>query len=286
MRTKRRSLGLGSALLSATLTAAPGSTTLAAEIATHQASSPEFQQLPRDLPDAQFGKAAAVCGQAILTAVGPTAFSKGLKGLGLPKEANIIKISQKGNTGIEIIAQRSDRESISTDLDTFEAARFVTRLATLVPATSLFGKIGTPALYCLQAAWYIDQQFGIKAGTWLRMAIQEHNRPAITRWTTRRKGVLVYLSVHFTDPGKNAEGFGFKGDKGSGWAEENHPFSHPSYGRVSNRKVTYPFNHACDTAKQRESDVKFWIYTKSGARSHPVVAHLKCANRTVEVFSP
>ncbi|MET8420626.1 hypothetical protein ACWD7C_41505 [Streptomyces sp. NPDC005134] len=277
-------LGLSSVLLAAALAAMPGSTALAAEVALKQPSSPEFQRLPQDLPDVQFGKAAAVCGQAILKSVGPAAFSKGLKSLGLPEGAKVIKISQKGNTGLELITQLNNRESTSTDLDVFEAARFVTRLAKLVPATSLFGTIGTPALYCLQAAWYVDQQLGIKAGTWLRMAIQEHNRPAITRWATHRKGVLVYLSVHFTDPGKSAEGFGFKGAKGSGWAEESHPFSHPSHGRVSNGQVTYPFNHACGNRKQHESDVEFWIYTTSGARSHSVVAHLKCGDRTVEIL--
>ncbi|MET8082385.1 hypothetical protein [Streptomyces sp. NPDC005303] len=280
MRAKRPFLGLGSALLAAVLTAMPGSTALAVETPPKMSSSPVFLRLPQDLPNVEFGKAAAVCGRAVLKAVGPAVFSEGLKGLGLPEGARIIKISQKGNTGLELIAQLSDRTTTSTDLDVFEAARFITRLAKLVPATSLFGTIGTPALYCLQAAWYIDQQLGIRAGTWLRMAIQEHNRPAITRWATQRKGVLVYLSVQFTDPGKNAEGFGFKGVKGSRWKEENHPFSHPSYGRVSKGRVTYPFNHGCGTAQQHESDVEFWIYTTSGARSHSIIAHLKCADRT------
>jgi hypothetical protein len=283
VRAKRPFLWLGSVLLAGALVAVPGSTALADEVAPKQPSSLESQRLPQDLPDVQFGRAAAVCGQAILEAVGPAAFSKGLKGLGLPEGAKVVKVSQKGNTGLELIAQLSNRESIRTDLDVFESARFATRLAKLVPATALFGTIGTAGLYCLQAAWYIDQKLGIATGTWLRMAMNEHNRPAITRWATHPKGKLVYLSVDFTDPGKNAKGFGFKGAKGSGWAEENHPFSHPSYGRVSNGQVTYPFNHACGTARQRESDVKFWIYTKSGARSHSVVAHLKCGDRTVEI---
>ncbi|MER7195788.1 hypothetical protein [Streptomyces flaveolus] len=284
MRARRPILGLGSVLLAAALTV-PGSPALATEGAPKRHGAPELQRLPQDLPDVQFGKAATVCGQAILEAVGPTAFSKGLKGLGLPEGAKVIKISQRGNTGLEIIAQLSTREIIRTDLDVFEAARFITRLAKLVPAASLFGEIGTPALYCLQAAWYVDQQLGVKVGTWLRMALQERNRPSITSWATHRKGVLVYLSVHFSDPGKNADGFGFKGIKGSGWAEENHPFSHPSYGRVSDGQVTYPFNHACGTSKQHESDVEFWINMKSGARSYPVFAHLKCGDKTVEIFT-
>ncbi|WP_405634294.1 hypothetical protein OHB53_09080 [Streptomyces sp. NBC_00056] len=285
MRARWPLLELGSALLAAVLTAIPGSTTIAAEVAPKQPSSPDSQRLLQDLPNVQFGKAAAVCGQAILKAVGPAAFIKGLKGLGLEEGAKVIEISQKGETGLELITQLNNRETTHIDLDVFEAARFVTRLAKLVPASSLFGAIGTPGLYCLQAAWYIDQQLGIKAGTWLRMAIQEHNRPTITRWATHKKGRLVYLTVHFADPGKNAKGFGFKGVRGSGWAEENHSFSHPLYGRVSDGQVTYPFNHACGTARQRESDVKFWINTKSGTRSRSVVAHLKCGDRTVEILS-
>ncbi|MER5471825.1 hypothetical protein [Streptomyces sp. NPDC002685] len=285
MGAKRPFLGVGSVLLAAALMAIPGSTALAAEVIPQRPSSSEIQRFPQDLPDVQFGKAAAVCGKAILKDVGPAAFSRGLRGLDLPEGAKVVKIFQKGNTGLELIAQLSNGKSTSVELDVFEAARFVTRLAKLVPASSLFGAIGTPALYCLQAAWYIDQQLGIKAGTWLRMALQERNRPAITRWETHRKGALVYLGVHYSDPGKNAEGFGFKGVKGSGWAEETHSFSHPSYGRVRNGQVTYPFNHACGTAQQHESDVEFWIYTKSGQRSHPVVAHLECGDRSVEVDS-
>jgi hypothetical protein len=100
--------------------------------------------------------------------------------------------------------------------------------------------------------------------------------PEITGTSTYVEGVLVYLSVSFSDSDDNAEGFGFRGAKGSGWGEESHPFSDPSYGRVYPGGVDYPFNHACGTANQYESDVEFWIYDADGNRSQSVVVHLSC----------
>ena len=55
-------------------------------------------------------------------------------------------------------------------------------------------------------------------------------------------GVLVYFDIHYADPGNDAEGFGFVGVNGSGWAEENHPFTSPSYGIVGPDSIAYPFN--------------------------------------------
>ena len=41
------------------------------------------------------------------------------------------------------------------------------------------------------------------------------------------------MSVCCTDADDDAEGLAFNGVNGSGWAQETHPFSSPSYGRVS-----------------------------------------------------
>src|SRR5436190_986335 len=71
--------------------------------------------------------------------------------------------------------------------------------------------------------------------------------PAIVSVDTFREGVLVFFRLSFTDPSNTAVGFGFKGVNGSGWAEENHPFTSPSYGRVFPGRVEYPFNHLCGT---------------------------------------
>lgn len=63
--------------------------------------------------------------------------------------------------------------------------------------------------------------------------------------------------------------------KGSGWAEEAHPFSNPSYGRVSDGTIAYPFKHPAGF----ESDVEAWIYDKEGLRSDPVTVHLGGADQ-------
>jgi len=102
--------------------------------------------------------------------------------------------------------------------------------------------------------------------------------PQITSVTTYTQGVLVYFDIHYTDPGHDAKGFGFVGVNGSGWAEENHPFSSPSYGIAALDSIAYPFNEACGTAQQYGSYVEAWINDKTGGRSKPIVIHLLCAS--------
>jgi eukaryotic-like serine/threonine-protein kinase len=101
--------------------------------------------------------------------------------------------------------------------------------------------------------------------------------PQITSAGTYTQGVLVYFDVRYADPGHDAEGFGFVGVRGSGWAEENHPFTSPSYGIVGTGSIAYPFNEGCGTAQQSDSYVEAWIYDKAGDRSTPVVIHLVCS---------
>jgi eukaryotic-like serine/threonine-protein kinase len=100
--------------------------------------------------------------------------------------------------------------------------------------------------------------------------------PEITSVGTYTQGELVYFDIHYADPGNDAEGFGFVGVDGSGWAEENHPFTSPSYGIVGTDSIAYPFNEECGTAQQYDSYVQAWIYDTAGERSTPVVIHLVC----------
>ena len=100
--------------------------------------------------------------------------------------------------------------------------------------------------------------------------------PEITSVSTYTQGVLVYFDIHYADPGNDAEGFGFMGVNGSGWAEENHPFTSPSYGIVGTDSIAYPFNEACGTPQQYDSYVEAWIYDAAGDRSTPVIIHLVC----------
>ena len=101
-------------------------------------------------------------------------------------------------------------------------------------------------------------------------------RPEIVRSETFREGRLVFFRLFFDDPNNDAEGFGFRGAKGSPWAEENHPFSSPSYSRVAPGQIEYPFNLGCGTLSQYESDVETWIYDSDGQRSPSITVHLEC----------
>jgi Zn-dependent protease with chaperone function len=102
--------------------------------------------------------------------------------------------------------------------------------------------------------------------------------PDITSVGTYTQGQLVYFDVHYADPGRDAQGFGFVGVNGSGWAEENHPFTSPSYGIVGTDSIAYPFNEECGTTQQHVSYVEAWIYDTAGNRSTSVVIHLVCAD--------
>jgi hypothetical protein len=102
--------------------------------------------------------------------------------------------------------------------------------------------------------------------------------PYITQVTTYTQGVFVYFKITYADPGNNAEGFGFVGVNGSGWAEETHPFSSPSYGIVGTDSIAYPFNQECGTTQQYDSYVQAWIYNTAGEQSQPATIHLVCAS--------
>jgi hypothetical protein len=107
--------------------------------------------------------------------------------------------------------------------------------------------------------------------------------PTIGQPGTYRDGVLVWLVLPYADPDNDATGFGFRGANGSGWAEESHPFSSPSFGRVFSNRLEYPFNHACGTSSEIDSYVEAWIYDRTGLRSGSVLVHLTCAGQPAPV---
>jgi hypothetical protein len=100
--------------------------------------------------------------------------------------------------------------------------------------------------------------------------------PKITRVETYQEGVLVYFRIYYSDPYKNAKGFGFVGVDGFGWAEEDHPFVNPSYGIVGQDSIAYPFNLQCGTAQEYTTEIKAWIYDATNVSSRPVVIPLAC----------
>jgi serine/threonine protein kinase len=101
--------------------------------------------------------------------------------------------------------------------------------------------------------------------------------PQITSVGTYEQGVWVSFDVNYSDPGNDAQGFGFMGVAGSGWVEETYPFSSPGPGIVGPDSVTYPVDLECGTAEQHKAEIEVWIYDTAGARSQPVVVHLACA---------
>jgi hypothetical protein len=107
-------------------------------------------------------------------------------------------------------------------------------------------------------------------------SIPEQHAPQIVDTSTSTEGQMVYASVSFTDEDGDAESFGFRGANDSGWGQETHPLSSPSYGRASPGRIDYPFNHACGTEQQYESDVSFWIIDSEGRKSETVQIHLSC----------
>jgi hypothetical protein len=100
--------------------------------------------------------------------------------------------------------------------------------------------------------------------------------PVITRVTTYVQGPDVYVRVNYYDPIHNAAGFGFVGADGYAWAEEQHPFSSPSYGIVGPDYVEYPFNSGCGTSEENASYIQFWIYDRQGMRTKPITVQIAC----------
>jgi surface antigen len=104
----------------------------------------------------------------------------------------------------------------------------------------------------------------------------EARAPLIVSTRSYQEGVLVYAQTNYIDVNGDAEGFGFRWQPGT----ESHPFSSPSYGRVSAGRVDYPFNLACGQPNQYAVDVQMWIYDKAGLQSPAVTVHLACRRGT------
>ena len=130
----------------------------------------------------------------------------------------------------------------------------------------------------LRSDWVTQDGAIYAAETVFPLILSSGGAPAlkVAGTATHTEGQLVYLTMTF-DPQGGAVGFGFRGVNGSGWAEESHPFTSPSYGRVSPGQIEYPFNHGCGTAPQITSDVAVWVYDGAGRKSDPVTVHLACA---------
>jgi hypothetical protein len=112
------------------------------------------------------------------------------------------------------------------------------------------------------------------------------SQPSITHYETFVEGDFVYIRLYHTG---SPTGFGFVGVNGSGWAQEEIPFSGPTspyWTRVSPNgdRVDYPFNHLCSTHPENKSDIDMWVYS-STQRSPRVGINLACS-APKEVITP
>ncbi|MDN0196803.1 hypothetical protein [Streptomyces sp. S.PNR 29] len=129
----------------------------------------------QNLPDVSLGKAAEVCTSAAFSMVPERALNWGLSIL-LPERWDTEGVkdfwiaTEQGNESLKVTAQLQNDEYANAP---FETARLVTQLAELLPADRLVETIGNPSLYCLQSAWRLHEELGIRAGTWLQLAMEK-----------------------------------------------------------------------------------------------------------------
>jgi len=102
--------------------------------------------------------------------------------------------------------------------------------------------------------------------------------PQITGVSTYRNGAWVYFEVQYSDPGQDAEGFGFTGSNGLHWVDGQYPFTSPDGGIVGPGSIAYPLDLECGTARHHTAQVEAWIYDSAGASSPSVVINLSCTS--------
>jgi hypothetical protein len=93
---------------------------------------------------------------------------------------------------------------------------------------------------------------------------------------TYRQGAWVYFEIHYADPGKDAQGFGFTGSNGDHWVDGTYSFADPGRGIAGPDSIAYPLDLACGTAKPHKADIEAWIYDTAGVSSNAVVIALAC----------
>lgn len=124
------------------------------------------------LPDAPLPKTAKVCTNAVFDSVSEDTLNSDLKSV-IPEKwetegvNDFWKSVEAGNDSLDVMVQLQNDESTDALL---KIRSLIPRLADSVPASELFGTLGTPGLDCLRAALQLDQDFGVKSGSWVEMA--------------------------------------------------------------------------------------------------------------------
>lgn len=120
-------------------------------------------------PKESLGEAAAVCSSAVFESVRDSSLMGGLRKL-VPAAwedegvKDFWKAKEKSDDQIEVLAQLRNNERSEAP---FEVVPLITALAELVPRDKLYGTLGGSSLSCTQTAKYLEERFGVTAGSWL-----------------------------------------------------------------------------------------------------------------------
>jgi hypothetical protein len=121
------------------------------------------------LRDVQLHQATEVCAEAWFNSGRDALVGLSLRELGLPRGADFLGGVRATDRGLRLLIDvHGGRGKVE---HVFEFARVITAIAAVIPGAMLFGFLGTPALYCLQAALVVTQQTGKAVGDWLRQIL-------------------------------------------------------------------------------------------------------------------
>jgi hypothetical protein len=122
------------------------------------------------------------------------------KVLHLPKAAKAYKIYTTGSDYARLEYELNHKQYLSTP---FSASRVLYDVLGLIPRTSLFWSIGTPATSCLEAAVVWDLQTGAKVGTQIRNDLKKYlprllpaTPTGLTVRADPRNGTVLLLTWH------------------------------------------------------------------------------------------
>ncbi|MFE7646600.1 hypothetical protein [Streptomyces phaeoluteigriseus] len=126
----------------------------------------------QERPQESLGKAAAFCTSAIFESTPESTLVRRLNSLVPPQwkdegVKDFWKAEDMSNDMLRVHAQLRNNEQ---SRGPFEIVRLITELAEVVPHDRLFGDLSGAALACEQTAKYLDEEFGVTAGTWLTRA--------------------------------------------------------------------------------------------------------------------
>ncbi|GHE95376.1 hypothetical protein E5082_22745 [Streptomyces griseoluteus] len=124
------------------------------------------------LPDEPLPKAAEICTNAVFDSVSDDTLNRDLKSVVPAKWKSegvndFWKSDASGDDSLDVLVQLLNEESVNARL---KIKLLIPKLADAVPASELFETLATPGLHCLRVALQLDQDSGVKSGSWVKMA--------------------------------------------------------------------------------------------------------------------